>query len=571
MQFRQGTFRVLLPDGRTNANILTESGCTQFLEQMGGAFIESNLSQDGPERLQFSTLSNGKKKKLIQRLVQFYNLIGCVADGAPPEVFHQKVPLSQLQCFTQHAKEVFLSLASTPEWVKTGVLQKHDQELLDNVIPLAKHRAFDNCMREDGLLGVLAEFCGALKDKKIPSPLVAESILMLCNNYQLCLSDDQELETIFSDLETCGFLGQAFRCFLAKLPHPDGVHAHVRVLSALQKCPTLVRKRLKTGKPTGDLLNEVLQPTNVSKLQPQVRTRLQILQRMAEISNKKKNQTEDNVMCRQCGKTQRKMGTKQLMMQCGRCKSTHYCSRDCQVKDWKAHKPTCKKEVGDAFDKNGKTTQSMVTTFMEGNYFRIMEAMHKQCLGSRVAKEKLIIEIDFFDDAPALRGDFKVGLTERFISGDRPDEPDWFYKGTDIYDSNVKGWLMGVRDHYSRLTDIQILYTCRYPNGSAGIYRMSLLSPETKQNIFSSDAMEAAGTLNVPSMERIFGPNATRSHMSQRSGGSQADEMLRALMALGFDANGASGGQQGVLDRLNSIRPLVDDDDEEESDVAEED
>ncbi|GAB7326879.1 hypothetical protein MBLNU13_g10804t2 [Cladosporium sp. NU13] len=31
------------------------------------------------------------------------------------------------------------------------------------------------------------------------------------------------------------------------------------------------------------------------------------------------------------------------LQQCGRCKKVRYCGRDCQAKDWKAHKPFCPK------------------------------------------------------------------------------------------------------------------------------------------------------------------------------------------------------------------------------------
>ena len=33
---------------------------------------------------------------------------------------------------------------------------------------------------------------------------------------------------------------------------------------------------------------------------------------------------------------------------CAKCKQTHYCSRDCQKADWKAHKKVCSKQAGSA-------------------------------------------------------------------------------------------------------------------------------------------------------------------------------------------------------------------------------
>jgi hypothetical protein len=49
----------------------------------------------------------------------------------------------------------------------------------------------------------------------------------------------------------------------------------------------------------------------------------------------------------------------------------------------------------------------------------------------------LVIEINFFWRRTALRDEFKVGLTSRYNEGSRPDEPDWFSKGTSVYSLSV--------------------------------------------------------------------------------------------------------------------------------------
>ncbi|GFH52501.1 hypothetical protein CTEN210_08977 [Chaetoceros tenuissimus] len=45
-------------------------------------------------------------------------------------------------------------------------------------------------------------------------------------------------------------------------------------------------------------------------------------------------------LCLTCGKQEQDDGSK--LMKCARCKSVSYCSRECQVKDWKEHKSYCK-------------------------------------------------------------------------------------------------------------------------------------------------------------------------------------------------------------------------------------
>ncbi|KAF2660957.1 hypothetical protein K491DRAFT_687773 [Lophiostoma macrostomum CBS 122681] len=44
--------------------------------------------------------------------------------------------------------------------------------------------------------------------------------------------------------------------------------------------------------------------------------------------------------CRACGKDEKDDGSD--LLQCSRCKKAKYCSRECQKRDWKMHKATCK-------------------------------------------------------------------------------------------------------------------------------------------------------------------------------------------------------------------------------------
>ena len=51
-------------------------------------------------------------------------------------------------------------------------------------------------------------------------------------------------------------------------------------------------------------------------------------------------------VCKNCGKEASKM------QKCSRCRLVRYCSRDCQLADWKEHKKSCKKAA--ARKKGGK-------------------------------------------------------------------------------------------------------------------------------------------------------------------------------------------------------------------------
>lgn len=50
-------------------------------------------------------------------------------------------------------------------------------------------------------------------------------------------------------------------------------------------------------------------------------------------------QSDKSDECAVCGKKQYMVGR---LMKCSRCQSRYYCSRECQKKDWKMHKKTCK-------------------------------------------------------------------------------------------------------------------------------------------------------------------------------------------------------------------------------------
>ena len=45
--------------------------------------------------------------------------------------------------------------------------------------------------------------------------------------------------------------------------------------------------------------------------------------------------------CGGCGVWQRDTQTK--LDRCSRCRKVYYCSKECQLKDWKAHKLSCQK------------------------------------------------------------------------------------------------------------------------------------------------------------------------------------------------------------------------------------
>ena len=195
-----------------------------------------------------------------------------------------------------------------------------------------------------------------------------------------------------------------------------------------------------------------------------------------------------------------------------RCKDTYYCSKEHQLADWKVHKKVCH-PPDRALEKATKGSQDSIMSFVMSNYYDIMKEIVRITQDEGIDKQELVLEIDFFANkgsAPALRdpAEFKIGITSRYLQGDRPDEPDWFYKGTSVYDDNIKMFIAGLTDHYRRMTNDRLLTVTRYASGSSGVYRVLLMTEVGGTPLFSDDALDAfARAMNNDDsrLEQVYG------------------------------------------------------------------
>jgi hypothetical protein len=110
-------------------------------------------------------------------------------------------------------------------------------------------------------------------------------------------------------------------------------------VTQLQTCLQLVKKKLKSGSPTVDILDAVVAGED-GPISEKAKSILVKIQSSARLSNNYDNKCTDIKTCRHCEKIERLDGAK--LMKCQRCKVTYYCSKKCQVADWKCHKKMCK-------------------------------------------------------------------------------------------------------------------------------------------------------------------------------------------------------------------------------------
>jgi SET domain-containing protein len=81
--------------------------------------------------------------------------------------------------------------------------------------------------------------------------------------------------------------------------------------------------------------------------------------------------------CCYCKKLETQMDNA-LLMKCQRCKIAYYCSKECQVADWKRHKRPCKVMSNANESSVLKTARTTVLAFIDSNYFDIAKAVYKK-------------------------------------------------------------------------------------------------------------------------------------------------------------------------------------------------
>jgi len=208
------------------------------------------------------------------------------------------------------------------------------------------------------------------------------------------------------------------------------------------------------------------------------------------------------------------------------------------------HKKVCS-PPNRATEKACKGGQNAILSFVTSNYYDIMKEIIRLTQAESIDKQEVVLELDFYANegsAPALREppEFKVGITKRYLEGDRPDEPDWFYKGDDTYyEKNVSAFLAGTTDHYQRMTKNHLLTVTRYASGSSGVYRLMLLSSvENGTPLFSDEAYDAfdrAMKDDDSRLEEVFGDNHVNI-IARRD----RDRMLRIRRAMSEQDDGGA-------------------------------
>ena len=502
------TVNVTLPSGRT-VNIATKHGANHFINEGGPenrpcTFVSQNI---GPVKQACDRIYQRRGRNPTDQEVNdiglLYTMASELAENADYKVFDE-IPVNEIQMYMEHVLvEIGRMTEANSNWVRTGTLiHYHEQLLIGGLIGLVMHRIPAKLALEMDLFGTLAKFASA------PSTMeedAAETITMIVANVVISTQVHKEgLPTtakVFAKLESCGMLAQFIRLSVVSPMSERGI---LKCYDDLRDCTSLIEKKFTEDQPCGKACKEILSRPIFHRhpVAGKLRMIASYTSWVEKQADSPKEMRDGNKLCRKCNKMEHSTEFQKNLLKCSRCKSAFYCSRECQVADWKAHKPFCK-AVSSKATKVMRFNEQTIYGFVENNYFSILKEIVKVSIETGKSKGDLLLELDFYDSsengrgAPALQTppQFKVAVSKGYFEGSRPNEPDWFYKNVDrtCYNANIPMFVKSMKDLYNRLTDVHLFVLARPPdNQGFGVYRIQLQSPIKKNHMFSQDTIDAA-------------------------------------------------------------------------------
>lgn len=505
-----------MPDGR-RVNLGTNEGASAFFAY-NPRFV-SSLTDQAKEVIASESDITGRSPRrnppiqgaVVSDLVVLFNMLGVMAESLTPDQL-ATLDQDQFQCLVDFIKMHFTAVSGTTMWRSSGILSDSDQELLDTIVPWLKHPMFVKLMLTSNAFAAIAVLVARDQQGKptMPDPKVTEVIVAITNNCVLCMEGISKmaetsltLPNMLMDLERTGLLAQALRCLTVPLKHGGSISQAMQFLDMIEMDARLLKKKFTPGQKSGDVLEELLSGKDGWKGRSNpnhsiVMCRLAALKKLANMSNTKSWRPEEDVklgrICRQCSKSGlelRNEDAEKRLLMCGKCKSTYYCSRECQKADWKEHKKMCNISITTKQPK-----ENIIMSFIREHYEEIMTKIKHTCEKNEIEKKDVFVELDFYKEihaeglSPAMMGRFRVAPVSKCLRGNRRAEPDWFYRGSNVYESNVAMFRAGLQDHHQRMTENHVLVAFRGSDGHAGVYRVDMMSETTGFHILSDEALE---------------------------------------------------------------------------------
>jgi len=304
-------------------------------------------------------LSNQARKQLEDIYVKFLGILEQKGKQSSLKIALSSIPEADFQDWYEYATKILRKMATRSTWLRMSTI--HEDELLMLQISIQIMRVFDalKCAFEKDYFSALASLVDARKAPNLPCAEVAETVCWTVQMALCTVSTQNPKRTskswsgnkLFKEFESCGLLVQFVRCS-ASYPAEGVLGFGEEVLTVyeaiLQDKPMI--GWFQKGQPCGDTANAILKGTDGHALKSKkVVGYLQTISKMAEIVNDSTTfastfdeKGKRRMMCRHCNKAEDDPNFQLSLKSCAGCKQAFYCSRECQKKDWKAHKRNCK-------------------------------------------------------------------------------------------------------------------------------------------------------------------------------------------------------------------------------------
>jgi len=522
--------KVHLDDGRT-VDICTTRGADTYLQSYQS--IEFKLfskNMRDAKKIREKGRRKGRLSAAVKsRLTLLYFMVDSIAQYSSLEIFTSIVPKLEIEEWIEHVIVELKEKSGDKKWAQTGTLEQHDTFLLNPCVSMFRHAIPTQLAFEKGFFKVLSEFVEARKAPLLPCADIADTITLLVGNAitsTLRVFDPiWNAEKTFKKLESCGMLAQFIRC--STVPQQHDAFSVLRAFHELLQCPVLIKKIFKKGEPCSDVVCAILNGTDGSKTKrPIVIGKLKNLTSFVDIMQGSRENDENKKpfsikMCRYCNKSELSDEFQLSLMACARCQNTFYCSKECQKDDWKVHKKHCKL-MTKADTKRVACQEQILMNFVNMHGGKILAEIVEVCNKTGLKKDDLLLELDFLigenGTAPALKDppEFKVAEACLYFEGDRPNEPDWFYKGTsdtENYEHAIKNVMSNLKLHFNGKNENHLLCFAQYPGGCSSC-KVQLQQPTSGRHMFSNGAVAAVNSLiksddNVP-FKHYFEPNIAK-------------------------------------------------------------
>ena len=317
--------------------------------------------------------------------------------------FLSQIPVSDWDSWFDHAAGTVRKISSDQAWNRLGSEFEHHERLMLNICTqiVGVFSGLQSAFKKE-YFSAIASCIAVRKRTALLDPMVAESV---CWTIHMALSIVSVTESwtpakLFKKFDSCGVLVSFIRCSVQYPPEGqigfgEGVLAVYEML--MQDKNTICK--FQKGQPCGDATYAILSgmdghPMKSEKVVGYLRTLVKTALLVDDPINEKfKDENRlTRRMCRYCNKAEDNPEFQLSLKTCSRCKQAHYCTQDCQKKDWKKHRLVCCKHSLAANTDN--TSEKIVLNFMARKHTHILARMAVVFMETGMKKNELVLVID---------------------------------------------------------------------------------------------------------------------------------------------------------------------------------